>query len=65
MGRIYDDCGNRMTPSTKLKKGLRYRYYVSCLLAQGRAAETGSVTRTRARHRSRLRDAPVPPSHRL
>jgi DNA invertase Pin-like site-specific DNA recombinase len=48
MGRIYDDRGNRMTPSTTLKKGLRFRYYVSCLLAQGRAAETGSVKRISA-----------------
>jgi site-specific DNA recombinase len=48
MGRIYDDRGNRMTPSTTLKKGLRYRYYVSCLLAQGRTAETGSVKRVSA-----------------
>jgi site-specific DNA recombinase len=48
MGRIYDDRGNRMTPSTTLKKGLRYRYYVSCLLAQGRADETGSVKRVSA-----------------
>jgi site-specific DNA recombinase len=48
MGRIYDDRGNRMTPSTTLKKGLRYRYYVSCLLAQGRSAETGSVKRISA-----------------
>ncbi|MDB5594054.1 MAG: recombinase family protein [Hyphomicrobiales bacterium] len=48
MGRIHDDRDNRMTPSTTLKKGLRYRYYVSCLLAQGRAAETGSVKKVSA-----------------
>jgi site-specific DNA recombinase len=35
MGRIHDDRGNRMTPS-------------SCLLAQGRVAETGSVKRVSA-----------------
>ena len=29
MGKIYDDQGNRMTPSHTVKNGLRYRYYVS------------------------------------
>jgi site-specific DNA recombinase len=28
-GRIYDDRGNRMTPSHTNKNGVRYRYYVS------------------------------------
>src|SRR5215207_9036053 len=43
MGRLYDDAGNRMTPSHANKRGLRYRYYVSSALSQGRPA--GSVTR--------------------
>jgi hypothetical protein len=34
MGRIFDDRGNRMTPSTVKRGSIRYRYYVSCLLAQ-------------------------------
>ncbi len=48
LGRIYDDRGNRMTPSTAKKGELRYRYYVSSVLAQGRASEGGSVRRVAA-----------------
>ncbi|CAH1654906.1 hypothetical protein CHELA1G11_10859 [Hyphomicrobiales bacterium] len=44
-GRIFDDRGNRMTPTTTKKGGARYRYYTSCVLAQGRKEEAGSVTR--------------------
>jgi Resolvase, N terminal domain len=29
MGRIFDDRGNRMTPSHSNEEGVRYRYYVS------------------------------------
>ena len=45
MGKLYDDRGHRMTPSHARKKGVRYRYYVSCVLAQGRKTEAGSVPR--------------------
>jgi site-specific DNA recombinase len=37
-----------MTPSYAIKKGVRYRYYVSCVLAQGRTDEAGSVSRVAA-----------------
>jgi hypothetical protein len=37
-----------MTPSYALKKGVRYRYYVSCVLAQGRKDEAGSISRIAA-----------------
>ena len=37
-----------MTPSYAIKKGVRYRYYVSCVLAQGRKDEAGSVSRVAA-----------------
>ena len=47
MGRLYDDAGNRMTPAHANKGGMRYRYYVSAALSQGRPA--GSVTRVPAR----------------
>ena len=47
MGRLYDDAGNRMTPAHANKGGVRYRYYVSAALSQGRPA--GSVTRVSAR----------------
>src|SRR5665213_528918 len=45
MGRIFDDRGNRMTPSYASKKGQRYRYYLSSVLSQGRAGHAGSVRR--------------------
>jgi DNA invertase Pin-like site-specific DNA recombinase len=48
LGRLFDDQGNRMTPSYAIKKGVRYRYYVSCMLAQGRKSEAGSIARIAA-----------------
>jgi site-specific DNA recombinase len=42
-GRIFDDRGNRMTPSTGKKGPARYRYYVSAALLQGRREDAGSV----------------------
>src|SRR5215218_6284884 len=46
MGRLYDDAGNRMTPSHAKKRGVRYRYYVSSALSQGRPV--GSAPRVSA-----------------
>ena len=48
MGRIFDDRGNRMTPTSKLKKGVRYRYYISTVLNQGQAKKAGSMARVPA-----------------
>jgi DNA invertase Pin-like site-specific DNA recombinase len=48
MGRIFDDRGNRMTPTSKLKKGVRYRYYISSSLIQGQSRNVGSVPRVPA-----------------
>ena len=48
MGRIFDDRGNRMTPSHARKKGKRYRYYLSSPLIQGQAERAGSVRRVPA-----------------
>jgi site-specific DNA recombinase len=45
MGRIFDDRGNRMTPSYARKDGKRYRYYLSSALSQGRTEHAGSVRR--------------------
>lgn len=45
MGYIFDDRGNRMSPTYARKKGTRYRYYVSVALTQGRAEQSGSVRR--------------------
>ncbi|HTZ66315.1 MAG TPA: hypothetical protein VMB83_02375 [Roseiarcus sp.] len=47
-GRIFDDRNNPMTPTHANKKGVRYRYYVSHALLQGRANEAGSVARISA-----------------
>ena len=47
-GRIFDDRGNRMTPSHARKKGKRYRYYLSSPLIQGQAERAGSVRRVPA-----------------
>jgi site-specific DNA recombinase len=48
MGRIFDDRGNRMTPSHSNKDGVRYRYYVSHVLLQRRKKDAGHVTRVPA-----------------
>jgi site-specific DNA recombinase len=48
-GRLFDDRKNLMTPTHANKKGgVRYRYYVSHALLQGRANEAGSVARISA-----------------
>jgi site-specific DNA recombinase len=47
-GRLYDDRGNRMSPTHANKKGVRYRYYVSQALLQNRKAEAGSINRVPA-----------------
>ncbi len=47
-GRIFDDRGNRMTPSHARKGGLKYRYYLSSALLQGAAERAGSVRRVPA-----------------
>ena len=47
-GRIYDDRGNRMSPTHSNKLGVRYRYYVSRALLQNRKDEAGSVPRVPA-----------------
>jgi site-specific DNA recombinase len=48
MGRIFDDRGNRMTPSHARKNGKRYRYYLSSPLIQGQPERAGSVRRVPA-----------------
>jgi site-specific DNA recombinase len=48
LGRTFDDRGNRITPSTAKKGGIRYRYYVSSVLAQGRKSDAGSIRRVSA-----------------
>ena len=48
MGRLYDDRGNRMSPTHARKGGVKYRYYVSCALTDGRPEAAGSVSRVPA-----------------
>lgn len=47
-GMLFDDRGNRMTPTYTRKQGARYRYYISHALLQSRKTEVGSVTRVPA-----------------
>jgi DNA invertase Pin-like site-specific DNA recombinase len=47
-GRIYDDRGNRMTPSHVRKGGIKYRYYLSSSLLHGQPERAGSVRRVPA-----------------
>src|SRR5467141_1340134 len=48
IGRIFDDCGNRMSPSHARKGGAKYRYYLSSALLQGMADGAGSIRRVPA-----------------
>jgi site-specific DNA recombinase len=48
MGKLYDDRGNRMSPSFSSKNSVRYRFYVSAALLRGRKAEAGSIGRVAA-----------------
>ena len=47
-GRIFDDRGNRMSPTHSNKLGAHYRYYVSHALLQSRKEEAGRVARVPA-----------------
>src|SRR5438552_8127457 len=48
IGRIYDDRGNRMSPSHVSKQGIKYRYYLSSPLLHGQPERVGSVRRVPA-----------------
>jgi DNA invertase Pin-like site-specific DNA recombinase len=48
IGRLYDDAGNRMTPTYSSKKGVRHRYYVSRALQGGRKSDCGTHPRVAA-----------------
>jgi hypothetical protein len=47
-GRLFDDRGNRMSPTHSNKRGVRYRYYVSQPLVQKRQQDAGIVARVPA-----------------
>lgn len=46
-GKLFDDKGNRMSPSFSSKNGVRYRFYVSTAL-RGRKDKAGSIARISA-----------------
>ena len=48
MGLLYDNRGNRMSPSHTTRKAGRYRYYVSQAVLQGKKTEAGSISRVAA-----------------
>ena len=48
LGRLFDDRGNRMSPSYAMKGDVRYRYYVSTAVVQGRKADAGTIARISA-----------------
>src|ERR1700678_2786413 len=48
MGLIFDDRGNRMTPTHATKAGVRYRYYISAILNQGHPTKAAKVNRVPA-----------------
>src|SRR4249919_413658 len=47
-GRIFDDRGNRMSPTHVRKGSIKYRYYLSSALLRGAAERAGSVRRAPA-----------------
>jgi len=48
LGRFFDDAGNVMSPTHSRKQGLRYRYYTSRALMEGRKSEAGTIARVSA-----------------
>lgn len=48
IGKIFDDNGNRMSPTYSMKRGVRYRFYISAALLRGQRPEAGSLSRVSA-----------------
>jgi site-specific DNA recombinase len=47
-GRLFDDRGQRMTPTHTHKGTTKYRYYISLPLVQGQSEKAGSISRVSA-----------------
>ena len=47
-GRVFDERGNRMTPSHVRRRGIKYRYYLSSVLLQGQSERAWSISRVPA-----------------
>jgi site-specific DNA recombinase len=54
VGLIYDDRGNIMSPTYSVRRGNRYRYYISSALLHDRRDEAGSLARVNADDVERL-----------
>jgi site-specific DNA recombinase len=50
IGKLYDDGGNRMSPSWARRGSKRWRYYVSQAALQGDKSKAGSILRVPAAH---------------
>lgn len=48
LGKLFDDRGNRMSPTYSVKNGIRYRFYVSSALLRARKGDVGTVGRVAA-----------------
>lgn len=48
LGKSFDDAGNVMSPTHSRKQDLRYRYYTSRALMEGRKSEAGTIARVSA-----------------
>jgi hypothetical protein len=48
VGRIFDDRGNRMSPSHARMRGVKYRYHLSSALLEGQPERSGSIRRVPA-----------------
>jgi len=60
-GKLFDDRGNRMSPSHAAKGGRRYRYYVSQAILQGRKHRSPVCQRARLNSGSPMQyEAPLP-----
>jgi DNA invertase Pin-like site-specific DNA recombinase len=53
-GRLFDDRGNRMSPSYTTKRGVRYRFYVNSALLTGKKTQAGAVHRVSATNLEKL-----------
>src|SRR5207302_1448945 len=47
-GRLFDEGGNRMSPTHTNKRGARYRYYVSQTVLQNKSSAAGAIGRVPA-----------------
>ena len=53
-GLVFDDRGNLMSPTYSIRRGNRYRYYISRALMRGRKGDAGSQGRVNAADVERL-----------